>query len=180
MEIINKLIKKKEIIINQDNNIINNDISLDSISNEERDSNYIGEDIIFLHNYFDVRKMEIPDLNSIQPFNLLTIDEFSQETIIDANKMEDIKIDIYLQILCPKIAKYMTFSDINFNCTFLRNLYSYAEELGFEHTEGYLFPLIRLLTQVTSKKKVKNEIIYAFSYSQKEFKFIINAQTFFR
>ena len=34
MEIINKLIKKKEIIINQDNNIINNDISLDSISNE--------------------------------------------------------------------------------------------------------------------------------------------------
>ena len=106
--------------------------------------------------------MEIPDSNSIQPFNLLTIDEFSQETIIDANKMEDIKIDIYLQILCPKIAKYMTFSDINFNCTFLRNLYSYAEELGFEHTEGYLFPLIRLLTQVTSKKKVKNEIIYAF------------------
>ena len=162
MEIINKLIKKKEIIINQDNNIINNDISLDSISNEEGDSNCIGEDIIFLHNYFDVRKMEIPDLNSIQPFNLLTIDEFSQETIIDANKMEDIKIDIYLQILCPKIAKYMTFSDIHFNCTFLRNLYSYAEELGFEHTEGYLFPLIRLLTQVTSKKKVKNEIIYAF------------------
>ena len=50
MEIINKLIKKKEIIINQDNNIINNDISLDSISNEEGDSNYIGEDIIFLHN----------------------------------------------------------------------------------------------------------------------------------
>ena len=162
MEIINKIIKKKEIILNQDNNIINNDISLDSISNEEGDSNYIGEDIIFLHNYYDVRKMEIPDSNSIQPFNLLTIDEFSQETIIDANKMVDIKIDIYLQILCPKIAKYMSFSDINFNCTFLRNLYSYAEELGFEHTEGYLFPLIRLLTQDTTKKKVKNEIIYAF------------------
>ena len=59
--------------------------------------------------------------------------------------LENIRKEQILNILKSKIEKYLTYSDIEFNCIFMRNLYSYAEEIGYENTLGFLFPLIQEL-----------------------------------
>ena len=80
-------------------------------------------------------------------------DDISQDLVLDEKEMEGIKTEQILNILRPKIEKYLTYNDLEFNCTFMLNLYSYAEEIGFDNTIGCLFPLIQ---ELTFKKDIKN------------------------
>ena len=64
-----------------------------------------------------------------------------------------------LNVLKPRIEKYLTYEDIEFNATFMLNLASYAEEIGFDNTVGCLFPLIQ---ELTFKKDIKDKIIFSF------------------
>ena len=62
---------------------------------------------------------------------------------LDEKEIENIKTYHVLNVLRPKVEIYLSYKDIGFNCTFMRNIYSYAEEIGFENTVGYLLPLIQ-------------------------------------
>ena len=118
------------------------------------------EDIIFIHNYYGVKRLEKPNKKAI-PISMTFIeyDDLNQELVLDEKEMEGIKTEQLLNVLRPKIEKYLTYKDIEFNCTFMKNLYSYAEEIGFDNTIGCLFPLIQ---ELTFKKNIKNKIIYSF------------------
>ena len=71
--------------------------------------------------------------------------------VLDEKELENIKSYHLLNVLKPKVELYLSYKDIQFNCTFMRNIYSYAEEIGFENTVGYLFPLIQDLTYQKNK-----------------------------
>ena len=135
-----------------------------NLSNISDDNAYnkkeLIEDIIFIHNLYGVRRLELPNKKAI-PISMTFIeyDDLNQELILDEKEMEGIKTEQLLNILKPKIEKYLTYKDIEFNSTFMKNLYSYAEEIGFDNTLGCLFPLIQ---ELTFKKNIKNKIIYSF------------------
>ena len=118
------------------------------------------EDIIFIHNYYEVKKLKKPNKKA-NPISMTFIeyDDLNQDLVLDEKEMEGIKTEQILNILRPKIEKYLTYKDIDFNCTFMKNLYSYAEEIGFDNTIGCLFPLIQ---ELTFKKDIKDKIIYSF------------------
>jgi len=118
------------------------------------------EDIIFIHNYYGVKKLQKPN-KKVTPISMTFIeyDDLNQELVLDEKEMEGIKTEQLLNILKPKIEKYLTYKDLEFNCTFMKNLYSYAEEIGFDNSIGCLFPLIQ---ELTFKKDIKEKIIYSF------------------
>ena len=118
------------------------------------------EDIIFVHSYNGIKKLEKPN-KKVTPILMTFIeyDDLNQELVLDEKEMEGIKTEQLLNILRPKIEKYITYKDTEFNCTFMKNLYSYAEEIGFDNTIGCLFPLIQ---ELTFKKDIKDKIIYSF------------------
>ena len=104
------------------------------------------EDIIFYHygkNF--LIKANLADKNYISDFSFLEydIDIEDDKLYLDEKEIENIKTYHVLNVLKPKIEVYLSYKDISFNCTFMRNLYSYAEEIGFENTIGYLLPLIQ-------------------------------------
>ena len=118
------------------------------------------EDIIFIHNYYGVKKLQKPN-KKVTPISMTFIeyDDLNQELVLDEKEMEGIKTEQLLNVLKPKIEKYLTYKDLEFNCTFMKNLYSYAEEIGFDNSIGCLFPLIQ---ELTFKKDIKEKIIYSF------------------
>ena len=106
------------------------------------------EEIIFIHYFQKVRKLEIPNRYSINESSSFydyedDINDYAE--LCNNEVLENIRKEQILNILKSKIEKYLTYSDIEFNCIFMRNLYSYAEEIGYENTLGFLFPLIQEL-----------------------------------
>ena len=120
----------------------------------------IEEEIIFLHYFQKVRRLEFPNKsNNLEGSSFYDyedeIDDYSE--LCNTEVLQRIKEEQILNILRAKIDKYLTYKNINFNCIFMRNLYSYAEEVGFENTMGFLLPLIMELKYNTDI----NESIYA-------------------
>ena len=121
----------------------------------------LSEDIVFIHNYYGVRKLEMPlqKKNNQILMTFIQFDDINQEQVLNDKEIENIKTEQILNILEPKIEKYLSYKDNEFNCTFMKNIYSYAEEIGFENTLGCLFPLIQ---ELTFKKEIKDNIILSF------------------
>ena len=121
------------------------------------------EDIIFYHNgYANLVKLDYPAKSAPLQFAFLDydIDVEDDKLYLDEKEIENIKTYHVLNVLKPKVELYLSYKDIQFNCTFMRNLYSYAEEIGFENTIGYLLPLIQDLSYQKNKKN--NNIFIAF------------------
>ena len=118
------------------------------------------EDIIFIHSYYGVKRLQKPNKKS-NTIDMTYIDyeDISQELVLDEKEFEGIKTEQILNVLKPRIEKYLTYEDIEFNATFMLNLASYAEEIGFDNTVGCLFPLIQ---ELTFKKDIKDKIIFSF------------------
>ena len=104
------------------------------------------EDILFYHYKKDnLIKLQFSDKNNAAQFAFLEYDmDIEDDKIyLDEKEIENIKTYHVLNVLRPKVEIYLSYKDIGFNCTFMRNIYSYAEEIGFENTVGYLLPLIQ-------------------------------------
>ena len=112
------------------------------------------EDIIFYH-YDKNRliKLGYETKGNISQFSFLEYDIETEDDklYLDEKEIENIKTYHVLNVLKPKVEIYLSYKDIEFNCTFMRNLYSYAEEIGFENTIGYLLPLIQDLNYQKNK-----------------------------
>ena len=118
------------------------------------------EDIIFYHyGKSNLIKLEIGNKTNSNPFVFLEYDIFTEDDklVLDEKEMEEIKTYHVLNVLKPKIEQYLTYKNIDFNCTFMRNIYSYADEIGFENTIGYLLPLIQDLS--FRKNKYMNIVV---------------------
>ena len=148
---------------NKENNIIDNsNISMDNeVDNILLDSKK-EEDIIFYH----YGKNNLMKLNyeekSVASFSFLEYDINSDDDdklVLDEKEIENIKTYHVLHVLKPKIELYFSYKNIEFNCNFLSNLYSYAEEIGFEYTIGYLLPIIQ---DLADKKNKKPNLLIAF------------------
>ena len=112
------------------------------------------EDIIFYHyEKSNLIKLEYDLKNNNESFSFLEYDmDIENDKIyLDEKEIENIKTYHVLNVLKPKIETYLSYKDIEFNCTFMRNIYSYAEEIGFENTIGYLLPLIQDLNYQKNK-----------------------------
>ena len=133
------------------------DIEVDNILLDSKKE----EDIIFYHNY----KTKFIKLNyeekSVAGFPFLEYEMNSEDDklVLDEKEIENIKTYHVLHVLKPKIELYLSYKNIEFNCAFMNNIYSYAEEIGFEHTIGYLLPLIQDLTE---QKNKNTNILIAF------------------
>ena len=108
----------------------------------------IVEEIIFIHYFESLRKLDIPNKSSIKEASSFydyedDIDDYSE--LINTEVLQNIRKEQILNILKTKIDKYLTYKATQFNCIFMRNLYSYAEEIGYENTLGFLFPLVQEL-----------------------------------
>ena len=104
------------------------------------------EDILFYHYKKDnLIKLQFSDKNNVAQFAFLEYDmDIEDDKIyLDEKEIENIKTYHVLNVLRPKVEIYLSYKDIGFNCTFMRNIYAYAEEIGFENTVGYLLPLIQ-------------------------------------
>ena len=105
------------------------------------------EDLLFFHyNKNNLIKLEfLENNNNTSQFAFLEYDfDIEDDKIyLDEKEIEFIKTYHVLNVLRPKVEKYLSYKDIEFNCTFMSNIYSYAEEIGFENTVGYLLPLIQ-------------------------------------
>ena len=104
------------------------------------------EDIIFYHyGKNNLIKANFGDKGNITQFSFFEYDMDIEDDklYLDEKEIENIKTYHVLNVLKPKIEIYLSYKDIGFNCTFMRNIYSYAEEIGFENTIGYLLPLIQ-------------------------------------
>ena len=147
--------------IDSQKTIKENSPNLSNISDDNiQRSTELIEDIIFIHSYYGVKKLQKPNKKSHQiNMTYIDYDDISQDLVLDEKEMEGIKTEQILNILRPKIEKYLTYKDLEFNCTFMLNLYSYAEEIGFDNTVGCLFPLIQ---ELTFKKDIKDKIIFSF------------------
>ena len=86
-----------------------------------------------MDSYYGVKRLQKPNKKSHQiNMTYIDYDDISQDLVLDEKEMEGIKTEQILNILRPKIEKYLTYNDLEFNCTFMLNLYSYAEEIGFD------------------------------------------------
>ena len=137
-----------------------NNPNLSNISDENiHKTKELIEDIIFIHSYNGIKKLEKPNKKATPILmTFIEYDDLNQELVLDEKEMEGIKTEQLLNILRPKIEKYLTYQDIEFNCTFMRNIYSYAEEIGFENTIGYLLPLIQDLNYQKNKGDRKSVV----------------------
>jgi hypothetical protein len=163
--------------IDSQKTIKENSPNLSNISDDNiQRSTELIEDIIFIHSYYGVKKLQKPNKKSHQiNMTYIDYDDISQDLVLDEKEMEGIKTEQILNILRPKIEKYLTYKDLEFNCTFMLNLYSYAEEIGFDNTVGCLFPLIQ---ELTFKKDIKDKIIFSFFTGLDNFlKFLVKFDT---
>ena len=129
-------------------NEFSNSIIMSDSNNKTIFGEQIKEEIIFIHYFQKVRKLEFPNKTSIkEEFNFYDyeddINDYSE--LCNTEVLEKIREEQILNILKSKIEKYKTYIDIKFNCIFMNNLYSYAEEIGYENTLGFLLPLIQEL-----------------------------------
>ena len=137
----------------ENNNIDTSNLSMDNEVDQILLDSKKEEDIIFYH--FD--KNNLIKLNyeekSVATFPFLEYDINTDDDKfdLDEKEIENIKTYHVLHVLKPKIELYLSYKNIEFNCTFMSNLYSYAEEIGFENTIGYLLPLIQDLTDQRNK-----------------------------
>ena len=161
--------------ISENNNINNSNSNI--IMDNEVDQILLDskkeEDIIFYHfgktnliklNYEEKSVAAIPFLE----YDMNTEDEKLE---LDEKEIENIKTYHVLHVLKPKIELYLTYKNIDFNCIFMNNIYSYAEEIGFENTIGYLLPLIQDL--MYQKNKNTNILISFMNSFEKLFIFFI-------
>ena len=161
----------KDISENNINNITNSNIIMDSeFDTIILDSNK-EEDIVFYH----FGKTNLIKLNyeekSVAAFPFLEYDMNTEDEKLelDEKEIENIKTYHVLHVLKPKIELYLTYKNIEFNCVFMNNIYSYAEEIGFENTIGYLLPLIQDL--MYQKNKNTNILISFLNSFEKLFIF---------
>ena len=169
--------KKSTTEESQPQNTKENALNLSNISDDNiQKSSELIEDIIFIHSYYGVKRLQKPNKKShIINMTYIDYDDISQDLVLDEKEFEGIKTEQILNILRPKIEKYLTYKDLEFNCTFMLNLYSYAEEIGFDNTVGCLFPLIQ---ELTFKKDIKDKIIFSFFEGLDNFlKFLIKYDT---
>ena len=137
----------------ENNNNESSNLSMDNEVDQILLDSKKEEDIIFYH--FD--KNNLIKLNyeekSVATFSFLEYDINTDDDKLDLDEkeIENIKTYHVLHVLKPKIELYLSYKNIEFNCTFMGNLYSYAEEIGFENTIGYLLPLIQDLTDQRNK-----------------------------
>ena len=137
----------------ENNNIDTSNLSMDNEVDQILLDSKKEEDIIFYH--FD--KNNLIKLNyeekSVAAFPFLEYDINTDDDKLDLDEkeIENIKTYHVLHVLKPKIELYLSYKNIEFNCTFMSNLYSYAEEIGFENTIGYLLPLIQDLADQRNK-----------------------------
>ena len=132
------------------------------------------EDIIFYHyEKNNLIKLKYEEVNKIQQFNFFEYDmDIEDDKIyLDENEIQNIKNYHVLNVLKPKVEKYLSYKDIGFNCTFMRNIYSYAEEIGFENTIGYLLPLIQ---DLNFRKNRYDDILIAFLDTFEKFLIYLN------
>ena len=104
------------------------------------------EDIIFYHyGKNNLIKVNFGGKENITQFSFFEYDMDIEDDklYLDEKEIENIKTYHVLNVLKPKIEIYLSYKDIGFNTTFMSNIYSYAEEIGFENTIGYLLPLIQ-------------------------------------
>ena len=97
------------------------------------------EDIIFYHyEKSNLIKFEYDIKHNNPHFSFLEYDMDIEEDKIylDEKEIENIKNNLVLNVLIPKIETYLSYKDIYFNCTFMWNIYSYEEEIGFDNTIG--------------------------------------------
>ena len=138
-----KTIEKEENThVPKTNNLKNSDQEIEKIILDSKKE----EDIIFYHyKKNNLIKLEFSNKTIISQFSFLEYDmDIENDKIyLDEKEIENIKTYHVLNVLKPKIEKYLSYIDVEFNCTFMRNIYSYAEEIGFENTIGYLLPLIQ-------------------------------------
>ena len=132
------------------------------------------EDIIFYHyEKNNLIKLNYEQRNKIQEFNFFEYDmDIEDDKIyLDEKEIENIKKYHVLNVLKPKVENYLSYKDIEFNCTFMRNIYSYAEEVGFENTIGYLLPLIQDLNY---RENRFDDILIAFLDTFEKFLIYLN------
>ena len=145
--------------IEDNNNIDNSNLYLDNEVDKILLDSKKEEDIIFYH----YGKNSLIKLNyeekSVAAFPFLEYDINTEEEKIelDEKEIENIKTYHVLHVLKPKIELYLSYKNIEFNCLFMSNMHSYAEEIGFENTIGYLLPLIQDL--IYQKNKNTNILI---------------------
>ena len=154
-----------------------NTLNLSNISDDNiQKSSGLIEDIIFIHSYYGVKRLQKPNKKSHQiNMTYIDYDDISQDLVLDEKEMEGIKTEQILNVLRPKIEKYLTYKDLEFNSTFMLNISSYAEEIGFDNTVGCLFPLIQ---ELTFKKDIKDKIIFSFFTGLDSFlKFLVKYDT---
>ena len=154
-----------------------NTLNLSNISDDNiQKSSGLIEDIIFIHSYYGVKRLQKPNKKSHQiNMTYIDYDDISQDLVLDEKEMEGIKTEQILNVLRPKIEQYLTYKDLEFNSTFMLNISSYAEEIGFDNTVGCLFPLIQ---ELTFKKDIKDKIIFSFFTGLDNFlKFLVKYDT---
>ena len=152
---------KPGIEIQQNNIIDNTNILMDNEVDKILLDSKKEEDIIFYHYDRDnLIKLNYEE-KSVAAFSFLEYDINTEDDKLDLDEkeIENIKTYHVLHVLKPKIELYLSYKNIEFNCTFMRNIYSYAEEIGFENTIGYLLPLIQDLTY---QKNKNTNILIAF------------------
>ena len=139
------------------NSIITMDNEVDKILLDSKKE----EDIIFYHYGKDSFIKLNYEEKSVAPMSFLEYDINTEDEKLelDEKEIENIKTYHVLHVLKPKIELYLTYKNIDFNCVFMTNLYSYAEEIGFENTIGYLLPLIQDLMY---QKNKNTNILLAF------------------
>jgi hypothetical protein len=146
---------EQNININNENSNISMDNEVDKILLDSKKE----EDIIFYH----YGKNNLIKLNyeeksvATMPFLEYDINAEDEKLELDEKEIENIKTFHVLHVLKPKIEIYLSYKNIEFNCLFMSNIYSYAEEIGFENTIGYLLPLIQDL--IYQKDKSTNILI---------------------
>ena len=84
------------------------------------------EDIIFYHyGKSNLIKLEIGNKNNSNSFVFLDYDINTEDDklVLDEKELEEIKTYHVLNVLKPKIELYLTYKNIDFNCTFMRYIY---------------------------------------------------------
>ena len=147
---------------NQENNIIDNsNITMDNEVNNILLDSKKEEDIVFYH----YGKNNLIKLNyeekSVATFSFLEYDINTDDDKLelDEKEIENIKTYHVLHVLKPKIELFFSYKNTEFNCNFMSNLYSYAEEIGFEYTNAYLLTLIQ---DSVEKKNTNANILISF------------------
>ena len=113
------------------------------------------EIIYFYHDIINVRVYNASTAKIIELTDFLIHNEYGEIPTLDENEISQIKSDQILKLFKPKIESYFS-KDLPYKCTFMQNLSSYAETIGFEPAVGYLIPLVKAISFE------KNEVIIAF------------------